>query len=497
MPLLAGTRVVLADAPDDAVVLRPAAPADALGDVAAAVRDALRFPLAGPSLQELAPRGGRATVVVESPALPIPAAAFDPREDAVAAAVEALEEAGVPASRQTVLVATGLARRPLGRELASLFSFDFRRRFSGRVEVHDAEADDLAELPHDGHAPLRVHRSLVETDLVLTVGAAETVLHGGPASLLAAAGAETLRAAQAYSLLETGASLGWRAGLAIERGLAARAPAIGVSLALNHPRMAGPLQGYPFEPEADDRLARSALRRLYSALPRLLRTRLLHSLRTELTATAAFAGAPSVAHAEALLRAIEARAAVVPERLDTLVVPVPATTPTLPREDPNPLQAAYLALGLALRLWRDAFPVEDGGTVVLVHGFRRRFAHPTQTPYRAFFAATRGGRDPDELEAAAAAAAGDARALEGYRRGSTCHPLLPFAEWTACRPALDRLGSVLVAECRDAAAARQLGFVPVHGLTAALEMAAARAADDARVGFVLCPPYFPLIAAGT
>ncbi|HSC93137.1 MAG TPA: lactate racemase domain-containing protein [Gaiellaceae bacterium] len=494
VPLLAGTSVVLADVPEEIVVLRPLAPGDALGDVAAAVRDALRFPLAGPALHEVAPRGGRATVVVEPPTLPIPGSAFDPREAAVAAAVAELDAAGIRESSQTVLVASGLARRPLGRDLASLFSFEFRRRFRGRVEVHDVEAEDLAELPADGGTPPpRVHRVLADTDLVVTVGAAETVLHGGPAAFVGAAAADTLRGAQADSLLETAASGGWRAGLAIERSLATRAPVLGVSLALNHPRLAGTLQGYPFDPDADARVARSPLRRLFAAVPGALRARLLHTLRIELTANAAFAGPPSVAHAEALLRAIEARSASLPGPLDALVVPVPETTPTLPRESPNPLQAAYLALGLALRLWRDAFPVRDGGTVILVNPFRRRFAHPTQSPYRAFFAAARAGRDPEELAAAETAVADDERALEGYRAGRTCHPLLPFAEWAACEPALGRLGSVLVAECRDAAAARQLGLVPVHTLTAAVEMAMARSGGEGRVGVLLCPPYFPLV----
>ena len=94
------------------------------------------------------------------------------------------------------------------------------------------------------------------------------------------------------------------------------------------------------------------------------------------------------------------------------------------------------------------------------------------TPYRAFFQATRTGRDPDVL---ADGRAGGRRGPAGDRRatgaGRTCHPRLPFADWDACRPALDRLGAVLVAGCRDAVAARQLGFVPTHGVPAALEMA--------------------------
>ena len=53
-------------------------------------------------------------------------------------------------------------------------------------------------------------------------------------------------------------------------------------------------------------------------------------------------------------------------------------------------------------------------------------------------------------------AARDERAIEEYRNGRTCHPLLPFADWAGCAPALGRLGSVVVAGCRDAVAARQL-----------------------------------------
>jgi hypothetical protein len=79
-----------------------------------------------------------------------------------------------------------------------------------------------------------------------------------------------------------------------------------------------------------------------------------------------------------------------------------------------------------------------------------------------------------------------------YRSGRACHPLLPFRDWESCRPARERLGRVLIAGCRDATAARQLGFVPAHGVGAALEMARAGAGSSPRIGFLLSPPYFPL-----
>ena len=50
----------------------------------------------------------------------------------------------------------------------------------------------------------------------------------------------------------------------------------------------------------------------------------------------------------------------------------------------------------------------------------------------------------------------------------------------------------MIAGCRDHQAARTLGFVPTHGIPSALEMAHGRAGGEARIGYLLAPPYFPL-----
>lgn len=493
VPLLYGSRLVVADAQEDAVPIAPSPPPDeTIADVGAAVRDALRFPLAGDSLETLVPRGGRATILVEPPALPIPGSDRDPRQAALAAAADELERVGVPSERQTILVAAGLARRPGRRTIESLVTPEFALRFRGNVVVHDVEDPALVEVGSSGDVPLRVARSLVETDAVVTVGAAQTLLHGGPASLLAASGAQTLRSGSADSLLEAHSAPGWQLAVALERALARRIPLIGASLTLDLPQLSGALRGFPYEPSAVTRITGSRLARAFRLVPSALRMQMLASLPVELTASAAFGGPPSVAHAEALVRGVETGSAALDEPLDTLCIGVPRTTLVLPRERPNALAVAAMGLGFALRLWRNAFPLREGGTVILVAPFRRRFAHPTQQPYRAFFQATRTGQATAALADAERAAASDPRAIEAYRDGRTCHPRLPFADWDACRPALDRLGAVVVAGCRDATAARQLGFVPTHGISAALTMARGLGGDGHRVGFLLSPPYFPI-----
>lgn len=486
VPLLSGSRIVSVPVGDDDVLLRPPPPPARVVDVAAAVRDALAFPLAGESIEAAVPRGGRVTIVLEPPTLPIPGAQSDPRPIALATVLEELERLGAPDETVTLLVAGGLARRVGRRELERLLPPPQARGFRGQVVVHDAAAPDLADLG-DG---VRVNAAVVDTDLVLVVSSAETVVHGGPGALLAACDAATVRrAAGARSLVQASGEPVWRALLDVESRVASRVRLLGLSLVLDHPRLAGRFRDYPHELEALDHVARSPFRRLYSLLPAAARRSILNDQHRAIAATAAFAGPPSVAHAEALVRTIELRGTRLEAPLDALVVGVPWIGAHVPREPLNPITSAGIVLGLALRQWRDSFPLRVDGTLVLVHSLTRSFAQEGQAPYRALFDALASGTPPEQAESRAAA---DARSLAEYRAGRACHPLLPYADWAGCQPALSRLGRVIVAGSRDAVAARALGFVPSHSVASALEMAHG-VAGGARLGVLLAPPYAPLL----
>lgn len=488
-PLLSGSRVVLVPVADGDVVLRPPPPPDRIVDPATAVRDALRFPLAGPPLEPIAPRGGRATIVVEPPALPLPGGHRDARREALASAMKELERCGVRNERQTILVAGGLARRLGQRELERLLPPPEAREFHGRVVVHDAESEDLVPVAGDA----RAHPSLVDTDLVLVVSGAETILHGGPGALVAACDAATVRSvAGADPLLRAAGAPEWHLALEIERGLGRRVPLLGVSLVLDLPRLTGAFRGYPDDIEAIRRVERSWSRTVFSRLPGFVRREILDGLSRTVDATAAFGGTPSVAHAEALLRGVDLRGVRLDEPVDALVVGAPWIGPHVPYEPANPVTAVAVAVGLALRLYRDDSPVRSGGTLVLVHPLARSFV-PTQAPYAAMFDALRTASDPSELGASERAAATDSGAIAAYREGSACHPMLPYADWAGCSAALGRLGRVVVAGCRDALAARTLGLVPSHGVASALTMAHGVADGKARLGILLSPPYAPIL----
>ena len=106
--------------------------------------------------------------------------------------IEELERLGVPSQRQTLLVAGGLERRAGSRELEALLAPAAARALPrprrGARRRGPTTSLDLGEA---GRTPLRVNRHLAETDLVVSVTAAETVLHGGAGALLGASGPET------------------------------------------------------------------------------------------------------------------------------------------------------------------------------------------------------------------------------------------------------------------------------------------------------------------
>ena len=418
----------------------------------------------------------RATILVETPALPIPAASRDPRQAALAAAVGRAR-----ADRHPELAADDPGHRPGspdgpggGRSRAS-------SRPSSRCASAAGSSRTTPRRPTSSRSAATTASRCASTARSSRPTSSSSSppprpsLHGGPAALLAAASARDPARAAADSLLETRLAPGWSS----RPGRRARG---------RRPRAADRRLA-DARPAAADRNARAATRtspRRSSASP--ARGWRAPSRLAARSGPLAGAGRPPLrpdrlggVRRDPVGRARRGARAQRRDRvgdrstrpLDAICIGIPRTTPFLPRERPNALVGAMLGLGYALRLWRDAFPVRRRRHRDPRRPLRRRFAHPTQQPYRAFFHATRDGRDPQALAEAERAAAADPRAIEAYRAGRTCHPRLPFADWDACRPALDRLGAVLVAGCRDAAAARQLGFVPTHGVRG-------RAGDGAR-----------------
>ena len=249
VPLLSGSRMPLVTVDDDALLLAPPARLDALLDIGAAVREALRYPLSGPRLADLVTPGGSAAVVVEPRSLPFPDAPGDPRRAALGAVSDELERLGMRAEQQTILIAGGLERRAGRHEREGVLTPTEARDFRGSVVVHDAADPDLQALELDGGGTVHIHGALLDADLIVVLTAAETSERGGACTLLDACAAEDIaQPAPAPSLLAPSLSpRGITAGR-VAAALARRTAVTGVSILLDHPRPTGRYRGYPSAP---------------------------------------------------------------------------------------------------------------------------------------------------------------------------------------------------------------------------------------------------------
>ena len=238
-----------------------------------------------------------------------------------------------------------------------------------------------------------------------------------------------------------------------------------------------------------DRVARSPFRRVYG-LARRPRASGSHSLPLELTA-AGFAAA--VRGACRALRGIESRSVELEAPLDAIVVPVPRTTPSLPRQ-PEP--AARRVPRPRPRPAALARPLPDR---------RRRHrdpAPPLPSPLQAPHAAAVPGVLRRRPGCAGPRGAGAGRA-SGRRRRARSTPTGQGGPATA--PAVRRLGRVYTGDRAarrgprwPAAATRKRPATSAssrHGLGAALEMVRGRTGEHASNRLPLAPPYFPLDAA--
>ena len=166
-----GTDGLEVDLPDDRVTIvepraRPAAP-----DSAAALAAALRAPIGGPPLRDLASRGGRVAISV------CDITRAQPRREMLQALFD--EMPGVRPSDVTILIATGTHRCNTPAELEAMLGDDIVRRC--RVINHDSRNE--ASLVHVGETTTGVaiylNRLWLDADLRVTTGFVEPHFFAG------------------------------------------------------------------------------------------------------------------------------------------------------------------------------------------------------------------------------------------------------------------------------------------------------------------------------
>ena len=165
-----------------------------LQDPIYAIRDALMNPVDAPSLAELAKGVRRACLVICDITRPVPNGPI------LKGLIEQLRDSGVSLERITILIATGLHRPNLGKEMREVVGDDWVYN-SVRVENHFARDRqwmvDLGKTPTDG-IPVILNRHLVDADLRIAIGLVEPHFmagYSGGRKVIApgVAGEETIR----------------------------------------------------------------------------------------------------------------------------------------------------------------------------------------------------------------------------------------------------------------------------------------------------------------
>ena len=195
--MLSGSRVSVLTAPDDALLLRPPRPQEAIGDVGAAVRDSLRFPcparrsrrsrrVAGRRRSSSSRRRCRCRVRRSIPVR----RRSRPRSGSSSAW-------GSPRSGRRCSSPAGSSGAP---EAVSSRPCSRRRRRVRSAAGWRCTTPSPTSSSRSGRPAARSSassRHLVDADLVVTVTAAETVLHGGAGALSSAPPERTSCAARA------------------------------------------------------------------------------------------------------------------------------------------------------------------------------------------------------------------------------------------------------------------------------------------------------------
>jgi len=158
------------EVPDDAEVVLPV-DAPALADEAGAVTQALRGPLAGPSLADLVRDAGRVAVVFPDLTRPMP------NRTVLPPLLAELERCGVPDERITLLCATGTHRQATAAEMAELIGPAVVERYE--VVDHDAQSDQHVRVGDVDGTPVLLQRDYVEADVRIITGFVEPHFFAG------------------------------------------------------------------------------------------------------------------------------------------------------------------------------------------------------------------------------------------------------------------------------------------------------------------------------
>jgi lactate racemase len=157
--------------PSGAEILEPR-PMPVLDDPEKSVVAALRHPVEGPPLADLARGRKTACVVISDITRPVPNRAILPP------LLKTLESAGIDRTKTTILIATGTHRPNVGQELVDLVGEQIAANY--RIVNHDCRnADSYRRIGELDGAPIEINTTYLDADLKILTGLIEPHPYAG------------------------------------------------------------------------------------------------------------------------------------------------------------------------------------------------------------------------------------------------------------------------------------------------------------------------------
>jgi nickel-dependent lactate racemase len=197
--LLYGEDAVRITLPETAIQLNMKSP-EAYPNPDKAIRDALIHPIESPPLQELAQDRKNACLVISDVTRPVPNAIILPP------ILEVLEASGIKRENITILIATGMHRPNLEKELESMVGKNIMDKY--RIINHYCrQPKDYRKIATIDNAPIEINRHYLDADLKILTGLIEPHFYagysGGRKSILPGISSfETMKFMHSYKLIE-------------------------------------------------------------------------------------------------------------------------------------------------------------------------------------------------------------------------------------------------------------------------------------------------------
>ena len=483
-------------------VVYPPESLPSIGDVDAAIRNALEHPENAEPLRALLKPGMKLTIAFDDISLPLPPMKTpDIRGRIIEHVLELAAGAGV--DDVELIAALSLHRRMTPAELKrAVGERVFRSFYPDGLYNHDAEdPDNLSFIGStDEGEEVEISKRAADSDLVVYVNINLVAMDGGHKSV--PVGLASYRSVRHHhnvhtmmhsrSYMDPPSSALHSSCTRMGRLLARHVKIFTIETTLDNDAFAPPfdfLQKREWEWSIKDQAAFLAAKRFSDKAPPHVKRKVFSRMAAPYGLTGIHAGETEAVHEKTIANVHRQQLVEVDGQSDILVAGLPYVGPYNVNSIMNPILAVCEGLGYFFNLYRGKPLVRPGGVMIMFHPVANEFHQVHHPSYVDFFEEVLAETtDPVAIESKFEQQfATDPWYIHLYRNSHAYHGVHPFYMWYWASHAMDHLGDVIFVG-GDRKTVARLGFRAASTFADALDMASETVGTSPRITAMKVPP---------